>query len=238
MAQALQKKRVLLKLTGTIFLADDKKTLDTNVVIHLIEQLKQLRSTYQFGIVIGGGNFFRGKEHGATMGISASSGHQVGMLATMMNGLILKDLLEQHDLQATLLCAMPSPEIGTPISQQTVHKALTLNHILVFSGGTGNPFFTTDTNAVLRSLQMNADEIWKGTNVDGVYTADPHKDANAKLLKEVSYRVALDKKLAIMDATAFALAQEYQRTIRVFDIFKPNALLNVASNNNFGSIIQ
>ncbi len=232
------KKRILLKLTGEVFLDQKNKQLTMIIISDIISQIKQLQETHQFGIVVGGGNFFRGNVHGKQLGITPSVGHQIGMLATMMNGLILNDLLEQNDLQTSLLCAMPSPEVGKPISQETISHAIKNNHIMVFTGGTGNPFFTTDTNAILRALQMSADEIWKGTGVDGVYNTDPRTNKNAQLLKTVSFAQALQQKLSIMDATAYALAERYNQTVRVFDIFSPNALLNSAHDKQFGSIIQ
>lgn len=232
------KKRILLKLTGEIFLSADKASLSAHSINHLLAQIKKLSATHLFGIVIGGGNFFRGSLHGAALGMKSASGHEVGMLATMMNGLILKDLLEQQGMQTTLFCAIQCAQIGTPISQQAIDNALRANHVLIFTGGTGNPFFTTDTNAVLRSLQINADEIWKGTTVDGIYEADPRKNPQAKKLKKVSYHDALLNNLGIMDATAYALAEQHKQRIRVFNVFTPNALLHAVEDENFGSIIQ
>jgi uridylate kinase len=230
------KQRILCKLTGEIFL-DSNKSLSATMINHVIEQIVILRNSYQFGIVIGGGNFFRGNQQGKKLGISASVGHQVGMLATMMNGLIIKDLLELHGVSTSLFCAMPSPEVGKQISQQSIDTALQSDQTLVFSGGTGNPYFTTDTNAILRALQIDAAQVWKGTHVDGVYNADPKKDPQATLLKSISYDAALQHKLGIMDATAFALAQQYQQKVRIFNIFEPNALIKAAQDPDFGSII-
>lgn len=231
------KKKILLKLTGTIFL-DNEQKLSVNLFKQLAQQIKKLHDTHQFGIVIGGGNFFRGNEHGKRLGLNPSMGHQIGMLATMMNGLMVKDILEQNDLGVSLFCAVPSPEVGAPITHQDIMDAVVNSRILIFTGGTGNPFFTTDTTAVLRALQMQADELWKGTRVDGIYSADPNKDTDAKLLKKVTYGQALQQNLGIMDATAFALAQSYKQKIRVFSIFGPDALLQAASSTNFGSIIE
>lgn len=232
------KKRILLKLTGEIFLSSDKKTLSPVSLHAIIAQIKQLAPSHQFGIVVGGGNFFRGSIQGKTMGMTPSMGHQVGMLATMMNGIILKDLLEQNDMPTSLFSAIPCPEIGSAISQQAIDNALHKNNTLIFIGGTGNPFFTTDTNAVLRGLQIRAEQIWKGTSVNGVYDADPHKVPTAQLLKTASYHDALNKQLGIMDATAFALAQQHKQCIRVFNIFSPDALIKAATDNSIGSIIQ
>lgn len=232
----MSKKRILLKLTGEIFL--DAHGMPTSKNVHsIIAQLKALSDHFQFGIVIGGGNFFRGSQHGARMGVRSSVGHQIGMLATMMNGLMLKDLIEQDNLSAELLCAMPSPEIGKPISQQTIHTSLKKGDILIFTGGTGNPFFTTDTTAVLRALQIQADEVWKGTSIDGVYSADPKKNPTAKKLKTITFKQAIEQQLGIMDLTAYAMAEQHDEPIRIFDIFSPDALLHAAHNPEFGSTI-
>jgi uridylate kinase len=231
------KKRVLLKLTGEIFL-DHNRRLTPTTVISIIEQIKQLSATHQFGIVIGGGNFFRGSEHGITMGLDPAISHQIGMLGTMMNGLMLKNLFEQHHLSPSLFCAVICPEIGKPIAQQTIYRDLDEQNILIFTGGTGNPFFTTDTAAILRALQMNAHEVWKGTTVDGIYSTDPHTDTSAQKINSISYADAIQKKLGILDLTAYAMAERYQVIVRVFNIFAPNALREVAHNSNFGSTIS
>jgi uridylate kinase len=232
------KKRILLKLTGEAFLSRQNHNLNPVLINNVIDQIKQLRTRYQFGIVVGGGNFFRGNEHGTKMGISSAVGHQIGILATLMNGLILKDLLEQHELKTSLFTAVTCPEMATSISQQAIETALEENNTMVFAGGTGNPFFSTDTTAVLRGLQINAEQVWKASHIDGVYSADPKTSKDAQLLSELSYKYALDNRLAIMDATAFTLASENKKTIRVFSIFTENALIKAAENPHFGSTIH
>lgn len=231
------KKRILLKITGESFLGPDR-TLCPKTILSLIEQIKQLMTTHTFGIVVGGGNFFRGNNEGKRLGMTASSGHQVGILATMLNGIILKDLFAQHDIPTTIYCAIECPTAGEPISQQSIFAALQKEHTIIFTGGTGNPFFTTDTNAVLRGLQMDAAQIWKGTKVDGVYDRDPHKDSNAQLLKNVTYMQAINQNLQIIDPPALALAQQHKQTIRVFNIFQTDALIKAASDDSFGSRIS
>ena len=233
-----KKKRVLLKITGTILIDQQTKELTVSTIITLINQIKKLLPTHQFGIVIGGGNFFRGTQQGSKLGITPSIAHMIGMLSTIMNGLIIKDIMEQQALASSHFCALYCPEIGTTITAQKIMHALHNNHVLIFTAGTGNPFFTTDTSAVLRALQMHADEIWKGTNVDGVYTADPHKDPNAQFIPFLTYKQALDQRLTIMDATAFTLADHYKQRIRVFNIFTPDALYYAAQDNTFGSTID
>jgi uridylate kinase len=232
------KKRILLKLTGEAFLSTQNHSLNPSHINKIIDQIKELSSKIQFGIVVGGGNFFRGKEHGTKMGLCQPVAHQIGILATLMNGMILKDLLEQRKLKASLFTAITCPEIATSISQQALDYTLEAGHIIIFAGGTGNPFFSTDTTAVLRGLQMNSHEVWKASTIDGVYTADPRTHKNAQRLQSLTFRYALDHQLKIMDATAFTLAAENKQTIRVFDIFTDNALIHTANSKNFGSMIH
>ena len=232
------KKIILLKLTGTIFSTYEKKSTDNPIARSILSQIKQLSSTYQFGIVIGGGNFFRGSEQSAELGITASIAHHVGMLATIMNGLILKDLCDQLDIPARLLSALTIPAIAESASPHAIASALKQNHLLIFSGGTGNPFFTTDTCSVLRALEIGADELWKGTYVEGICDKDPRKNKDATVLHSISYKEALDQKLCVMDLTAFTLAEKHKLPIRIFNIFCENALVNAARDKNFGSIIS
>ena len=233
-----KKRRILLKITGEALLSTQNHQLSPLLLTAVISQIKELRSSIQFGIVIGGGNFFRGKEHGKRMGISPSVGHQIGLLATMMNGLVVKDLLEQQALTTALFSAVSCPEIGIPVSQQAIDHALEQGCTLVFAGGTGNPFFSTDTTAIIRALQIEADEVWKATTIDGVYTADPKQDPHAQRLDTLSFDYALQNKLKIMDATAYILASENKQKIRVFSLFEPEALFKAAQEKNFGSILS
>lgn len=231
------KKRILLKITGSVFLDPKTKTLSSHTVNGLIAQMKELSGQYQFGLVVGGGNFFRGSQYSKPLGIEPAVAHQIGMLATLMNGLILHSLFKNQDMPASLFCATPTAEIGLPISQQAINVALANDHTLIFAGGTGNPFFTTDTNAVLRSLQIDADEIWKGTDVDGVYNHDPRTNPDAQQLKSITFVQAIQQRLGVMDLTAYAMAEQYKKKIRVFNIFTPNALIRAIQDQQFGSIL-
>lgn len=231
------KKIILLKVTGEV-LARSGTGIDSSMVRNIAQQILHLKATHYFGIVIGGGNFFRGTKQGVQLGLSPSVGHQIGMLATIMNGLILRDLFEQEGVRSTLFTAIPSSEIGVPISDQGIKNALSDDVCIIFAGGTGNPFFTTDTTAILRGLQINADCVWKGTNVDGIYSADPRFSPDAHLIKCISYQEALEKNLKIIDATAFVLAKEHRLKIRVFDIFKDNALIHASQDEDWGSRVE
>jgi len=233
----LVRQTILLKVTGEILKDRSSDQLNPSMVRDLARQIKELVSSFRFALVIGGGNFFRGSKQGKQLGLHASVGHQIGMLATMMNGLIIKDIFEQEGIASILFCAVPSAEIGNPISHQSITKALLSDNCPIFTGGTGNPFFTTDTTAVLRGLQIGANAVWKGTNTDGIYDADPRANPSANFLSRVSYQEALQNRLGIMDGTAFALAKEHHLEIRVFNIFSHDALLRAARDSTFGSTV-
>lgn len=230
-------KRIVLKLTGTIFTDPTTGSVSNRFIVPLVQQLQQLITTYQIGIVIGGGNFFRGGIHGKKLGLTPWSGHSIGMLATIMNGLILHDLLTQSDITTTLLSAFDCP-VAAPITQESVTKSLASSSCIVFAGGTGIPYFTTDTNAVIRSLQMGATELWKCTMVDGVYDSDPATNPHATLLSSITFKQALEKQLNIMDMTAFTLAQEHSLPIRILNIFKPDSLIHASQDPYYGSFIH
>jgi len=233
-----RRKRILLKLTGELFIDPDTSEISNNVIKNVVKQIKQLQKHYQFGIVTGGGNFFRGDEQGKQLGITSGSSHQIGMLATMMNGLMVNDFLTQENIDSQIFTAQLCLGVGSPINHDSLKTALKQDKHLIFVGGTGNPFFTTDTNAVLRALEIEADEIWKGTDVDGIYSSDPHKDSSAEFIKDITYKEALERNLKVMDATAFTLASSHNLAIRVFNIFDKKALLHASSDKNFGSKIH
>lgn len=226
-------KTILLKLSGETFCENQSDTITS-----LIEQIKTITQSHRMGIVLGGGNFFRGSKNGTALGLRPTTGHTVGMVATLMNGLILQDLLLQSGVSCSLHSALPCPTIARPIRQELIDNALTCKSCVIFVGGTGNPFFTTDTNGVVRALQIGANELWKGTKVDGVYDADPEQHANAKKFDTITYKDALDKKLGVIDATALTLAEQEKLPIRVFNLFKPNALINALEKPDFGSTIR
>lgn len=232
------KQRILLKLTGNVFINKITAKPDPALINSLIGQIKELSQDYQFGIVIGGGNIFRGGQQGRSLELSQWAAHTCGMLATLVNGVALRDLFAQAHIPVVLVSALPCSEVADDISQQAIEQHLCDGSCIIFAGGTGNPHFTTDTNAVLRALEINASEVWKGTSVPGVYEEDPLLNPEAQLLKNVSYADALEKKLGIMDITAFTLAQEHDLKIRVFDIFEHGSLISIARNLQYGTVIQ
>lgn len=231
------RKLILLKLTGNIIPQLDS-SCNIDLLNSLAEQIKQLKSQYLFSIVIGGSNIFKGSLGIKYLGISAQNSHYCGMLATISNGLVLQDILAKFDVKTTLFCALDCPEIGIAISGQNIKSAKENSDCLIFTAGTGNPYFTTDTNAILRALQTNSNQVWKGTKVDGVYDKDPNLFNNAKFLDKINFEYAIEKKLSIMDQSAFALARENNITIRIFNIFSPNALIKASQDSNFGSTIE
>ena len=221
------RKKVLLKLSGTIFQEKFCDQSETTWAHHIVDQIKQLQNDFQLGIVIGGGNFFRGNQQGKSLGIRPITSHYVGMISTVMNGVLLQDLLYQQNIKAEVLSSFFFPKFSKPISPQNILTAFEKKDCVIFSGGTGSPFFTTDTNAVIRALEIEADEVWKGTDVDGVYDSDPNVNEKAKRLSLVTHDEAKKMNLKIMDSTAFTLAQEHDISFRVFNVFTKNALFVV-----------
>lgn len=233
-------KSILLKLSGELFKGPEQATaacIDTQFVQHLIAQIKQLKNMHQINIVIGGGNFFRWSKEGKQLGLSQPTADAIGMLATAMNGLLLRDFLHHEGIPCLLMGAQSIPGVINIFDQEKVDVARKTGNVIIFTGGTGNPYFSTDTAAIIRALQVGATTVWKATTVNHVYDADPAQNKNAQALKKISYSQALEKKLHVMDLTALTLAQEHNITLRIFSIFEKNALLQVAQNQDFGSTI-
>lgn len=226
-------KNIIIKLSGESF-------IEKSFLKELVTQIKELKKTNKLGIIVGAGNIFRGNQHGKALHLRETTAHYAGMVATIINGLILQDLLNQEEVETELFSAIPCPEVCQTIQQSKIDCALKKNKCLIFVGGTGNPFFSTDTNAILRALQIDAQEVWKGTKVDGIYSDDPEKNKSKKLelYKKISYDKVIEKKLRIMDLTAITLAQDHKINIRVFNLFDKNALLKANKDKNFGSIIS
>jgi len=221
-------KTIIIKLSGELFSNKD-------ALKKIAKQLKTITSQHKVGLVVGGGNFFRGALDGKTLDVSSTTAHSIGMLATIVNGMMLKDLLAHENISCELLSAFDCPTVAESTTQKAIDQAFSVNKCVIFVGGTGNPFFTTDTNAVLRALQTNADEIWKATKVDGIYDSDPITNKQAKRYKAITYQQALDEKLGFMDRTALVLAQENDLTIKVFDMLAEKAFLKTLENEGYPS---
>jgi uridylate kinase len=205
------------------------------------DYVKEIGSVASLGveiaIVIGGGNIFRGLK-AASEGMDRVTGDSMGMLATIINSLALESALNAAGIKSVLLSGMPIEGVCAAMSGKTAKSLLSENKVVIIAGGTGNPYFTTDTASALRALEIQADVILKGTRVDGVYTADPEKDKNAVKFEKISFRDAYDKGLEIMDLTAFTLCRENNMPIIVFDMNQPGTLLRVCKGENCGTLIH
>jgi len=217
-----QYRRVLLKLSGEVLQNTAKGlSIDPEVVSRFAQTLKAVRRTgVQIAIVIGGGNIFRGAA-GESRGIDRNTGDYMGMLATIINALALQDALEKAGVDTRVQTAIEMKQVAEPFIRRRAIRHLEKGRIVIFGGGTGNPYFSTDTAAALRASEIDADALLKATKVDGVYTADPKKNPDAQRYQHLTYLEALHKQLKVMDAAAFSLCMENQIPIVVFDFFKP-----------------
>ncbi|MDR2836927.1 MAG: UMP kinase [Bacteroidales bacterium] len=230
--------RILLKLSGESLAGDKKQGLDENRLLIYAEQIKAIwEKKIQIGIVIGGGNIFRGAL-GETKGFDRVKGDQMGMLATTINALALQNALESLKVKTKVFTAFKIESIGERFTKSIVVDSLNENFICILSGGTGNPYFSTDTGAALRAIEIEADAILKGTRVDGVYDVDPEKFPNAIKFEKLTFDQVYDKQLKIMDLTAFTLCRDNNMPIIVFDMDTIGNLEKLITNNNIGTIIE
>lgn len=230
--------RVLLKLSGEALMGDRQYGIDPNRLAEYAQDIKEIVDKgVEVALVIGGGNIFRGVA-GASNGMDRVQGDQMGMLATVINGLALQGALEDAGMQTRLLTAIKMEEIAEPFIKRRAVRHLEKGRVVIFGGGTGNPYFTTDTAAVLRAVEVNADVILKGTRVDGVYTSDPEKNKDAIKFDEISFKEVMEKGLKVMDMTAFTLSEENKLPIIIFDMNKKGNLYKVVSGNNVGTKVD
>ncbi len=230
-------KRVLLKLSGEALQGKGAYGIDVNQVNAYIDDILEVVSMgVQVGIVIGGGNIFRGLQ-GTNQGFDRVKGDYMGMLATVINGLALQSVFEQRNYSVDLLTAIPMSPVGKPYSKPAALESLERSGIVIFSFGTGNPFFTTDTAASLRAVEIDADVLLKGTRVDGVYTADPEKDESAQKYSTISFKEVMDQGLKVMDLTAFAMCRDNQLPILVFDMNRKGNLRRIVEGETVGSLV-
>ena len=231
-------KRILLKLSGEALMGTRQYGIDPERLAEYAKDIKTIRDKgVQVAIVIGGGNIFRGVA-GASNGMDRVQGDHMGMLATVINGLALQSALEDADIPTRLQTAIKINEVAEPFIRRKALRHLEKGRVVIFGGGTGNPYFTTDSAAVLRAIEMEADVILKGTRVDGIYDADPEKDTSAIKFDEISFDDVLSKGLKVMDTTAFTLSQENNLPIIVFDMNKKGNLLKVVSGENIGTVVN
>lgn len=230
--------RILLKLSGEALLGNRSHGIDPNTINKYSREIKSIVDLgVEVSIVIGGGNIFRGLS-GANNGIDRVQGDYMGMLATVINGLALQSSLEKIGLQTRLQTAINMEAIAEPYIKRKAVRHLEKKRIVIFGGGTGNPFFTTDSAAVLRAIEIEADVILKGTRVDGIYNDDPEINKNAKKFNELEYDEAISKNLKIMDSTAFTLSKENKLPIIVFDINKTGNLKKIIEGKIIGTKVK
>jgi uridylate kinase len=228
-------KRILLKLSGESLMGEQKYGLAPEMLKHYAVEIKSIQSLgIEIAVVIGGGNIYRG---GQSV-IERTQGDYMGMLATVINGLALQSALEAEGVFTRLMTAIPMDKIAEPFIRRRAVRHLEKGRVVIFAAGTGNPYFTTDSAAALRAIEINANVILKGTRVDGIYTADPEKDKNATKYDNVSFQEVISKGLDIMDMTAFTMCQENNMPIVVFDINKPANLQRIVAGENLGTLVS
>lgn len=231
-------KRILLKLSGEQLMGDEGFGIDPKVLDKMALEIGQLVGIgVQVGLVIGGGNLFRGASlHRA--GLDRVTGDHMGMLATVMNALAMRDALERSNISSSVMSAIPMSGVVEHYDRRRAIRLLEDGEVVIFSAGTGNPFFTTDSAACLRGIEVEAEIVLKATKVDGVYTADPMLDPSATRYTHLTYDKALADKLGVMDLTAICLCQEHAMPVRVFQMDKPGALLNIVVGGDEGTLIE
>jgi uridylate kinase len=231
-------KRILLKLSGEALMGTKSSGIDEGVLQSYVQQVKEIQGLgVQIGLVIGGGNIFRGMS-GAALGFDRVKGDYMGMLATVINGLAIQSALENINVPTRVITAINMEPVGERYAKQKAIDALKKKEVVIFTFGTGNPYFTTDTAATLRGIEIEADIVLKGTRVDGVFTADPEKDPSAVKYDELTFDEALNKGLKIMDQTAFAMCKENNLPIIVFNMNKNGELNRLISSEKVGTLIK
>ncbi|MDY6797314.1 MAG: UMP kinase [Pseudomonadota bacterium] len=231
-------KRVLLKLSGEALMGEHEFGIDPKVLDRMALEIGALIGIgVQVGLVIGGGNLFRGAALNAA-GMDRVTGDHMGMLATVMNGLAMRDALERSNIRTRVMSAIPMSGIVEHYDRRRAVRDLKDGDVVIFCAGTGNPFFTTDSAACLRGIEIEADAVLKATKVDGVYSADPVKDPSAEKYDHLTYDEVLDKKLEVMDLTAICLARDHGMPLRVFDMAKSGVLTRIVTGESEGTLIE
>jgi len=231
-------KRILLKLSGEVLMGDREAGLDNRMIQHVCRQVAQVKELgIEIALVIGGGNIFRGLT-AATEGVDRVSADNMGMLATVINALALQDSLEKSGHFTRVMSAVEMNEVCEPYIRRRAVRHLEKGRIVIFAGGTGNPYFTTDTAAALRAAEINADILIKGTKVDGVYDSDPAKNPKAVMFKKLTHSDILERNLKIMDATAASLCRENGISIIVYNLYKKDNLKKIVFGNKIGTLVN
>jgi uridylate kinase len=231
-------KRILLKISGEVLWGKKGSGIDPEIVSSIAHQIKDIHQMgVQVGIMIGGGNIFRGWS-AEKIGMDRVSADYMGMLATVINALALQDALEKKNLFTRIMSAIHMEQVAEPFIRRRAVRHLEKERIIILAAGTGNPYFTTDTAAALRAIEIEAQVIMKGTKVDGVYSADPKKNPKAKMFKSLTYLEVLNKQLKVMDTTAVSLCMDNQLPIIVFNLQKKGNLKKIVQGGKIGTIIK
>lgn len=231
-------KRILLKISGEALQSDGESGINAEALDTISNEIKEIHAMgIEIAIVIGGGNIFRGIT-GSSAGMDRSTADYMGMLATVINALALQDYLERHDVTTRVQTALEIKQVAEPFIKRKAIRHLEKGRVVIFASGTGNPFFTTDTAATLRALQINADVILKATKVDGVYDKDPLKHEDAIKFKQLSYMELLKKELKVMDATSISLCMEGNIPIVVFNLFQKGNIKSIVMGNDIGTTVR
>ncbi|HZH68236.1 MAG TPA: UMP kinase [Chitinophagales bacterium] len=231
-------KRILLKLSGEALMGDQNFGIEARMIDHFGDEIKSvIDAGYEVAVVIGGGNIFRGLQSG-NLGIDKVQGDYMGMLATVINGMALQGALEGRGLNTRLMSAVNIEQVCEPYIKRRAVRHLEKGRVVILAAGTGNPFFTTDSAAALRAIEVGADVLLKGTNVDGIYTADPKIDENAVKLENVSYKEAIHKELKVMDQTSFTLCRENKLPVVVFSIKEKGNILRILQGEKIGTLVK
>lgn len=232
-------KRILLKLSGEALLGNAQHGIDAEICASVAEQIKEVSSLgIEIALVVGGGNIFRGHVESKRFGLDQSVADYMGMLATVLNGLALQNALEQIGVATRVMTAIQMASIAEPYIRRRAIRHLEKGRVVIFVAGTGNPYFTTDTAAALRAKEINADVILKATKVDGVYTADPAKDASARKYKKMKFIDVLRRKLKVMDSTAISMCMDHNMPIIVFNLLQKGNIKRVVLGERIGTIVQ
>ncbi|MGF7079135.1 UMP kinase [Mucilaginibacter sp. UYCu711] len=231
-------KRILLKLSGESLMGDRQYGIDNKQVLQYAHDIKAVKDKgLEIAVVVGGGNIFRGLS-AEKSGMERAQADYMGMLATVINCMALQNALESVGVETRLQSAIKMEQICEPYIRRRAMHHLEVGHIVIFGAGTGNPYFTTDTAASLRAIEIKADVVLKGTRVDGIYTADPEKDPSATRYDEISFQEVYDKGLNVMDMTAITLCQENNLPIIVFDMNKPGNFMKIAEGEAIGTLVK
>ena len=238
MAKTPKYKRILLKLSGEALMGDDDYGINPEIIARMASEVKELIDAgIEVGMVIGGGNIFRGAGLAAS-GIDRVTGDHMGMLATVINALAMQDALERQGMKARVMSALKINQVCEDYIRRRAVRHLEKGRVVIFAAGTGNPFFTTDSAASLRGVEISADVVIKGTKVDGVYSADPMKDKSATLYSCLSFEEVISQNLKVMDTTAIVLCRDYNLPIRVYNMNKAGALKRVIAGEDEGTLVN